>query len=144
MQEFTHCILGSGTLQQLSNGGSLFILYNTAMDWKHLHCGGLLLPDLIEFYQWLHTNISHLVTVEHAAIITIGRVIEIARQNLTKDFAEYLNDLYKRVKTRYNEYVRVIGVIGGKACGTNYQSRKIFTIEDDIPLLDFLSGQLKE
>ena len=111
------------------------------MDWEHLQCGGVLLPDLVEFYQWLHTNLSHIITINHAGTITIGRVIELAKKNSTEEYAKYLDNLYKRVKKLYNEYVKMIGGVGSKEGASNYQNHKIFTIKDDVPLLYLLSGQ---
>ena len=41
----------------------------------------------------------------------------------------------------YNKYVELIGgAIGAGACAALRQGNKIYTIDDDIPLLHFLSG----
>ena len=57
--------------------------------------GGQLLPSLIELYQWLHTHLSHMVTVERAYNkLTIGRVIQLASRRVDPS----LYDLYQRVK----------------------------------------------
>ena len=43
----------------------------------------------------------------------------------------------------YNKYVELIGgAIGVGACAAVRQGNKIYTIDDDIPLLHFLTGQL--
>ena len=42
----------------------------------------------------------------------------------------------------YNKYVELIGgAIGVGACAAVRQGNKIYTIDDDIPLLHFLTGQ---
>ena len=137
-QEFTHSILSVGDLQQHSEGGKLCLLAKFSMEWCRLQCGGMLLPDLVEFYQWLHTNLSHLITYEQASKLTIGHVIKLAKQNSSKDYGSHLWDLYKRVEQHYNTYVELIGTAIGAGAYVR-QGNKIFTIADDIPLLHFLS-----
>lgn len=111
------------------------------MEWPRLQRGGILLPDLVEFYQWLHTNIAHLITYDRASTLTIGHVVTLAVQNSSKEFGQHLCALYKRVKENYNTYVELIGgAIGAGACAAIRQGNKIFTIADDLPLLHFLSG----
>ena len=141
-QEFTHSILSVGDLDQHSEGGKLCLLAKFSMEWRRLQRGGMLLPDLVEFYQWLHTNLSHLITYKRASNLTIGHVIKLAKQNSSKDYGGHLWDLYKRVEHHYNTYVELIGgAIGAGACAAVRQGNKIFTIADDIPLLHFLSGE---
>ena len=57
-EDFTHRLLGSGDLQQHSEGGELMLLSRFSMEWPRLQAGGLLLPKLVEFYQWLHTQLG--------------------------------------------------------------------------------------
>ncbi len=140
-QEFTHSILSAGNLKEHSEGGKLCLLAKFAMEWRRLQLGGTLLPDLVEFYQWLHSNLSHLITNHRAANLTIGQVIKLARQNSSKEYGSHLWDLYQRVQHYYNSYVELIGgAIGAGACAMVRQGNKIFTIADDIPVLHFLSG----
>ena len=140
-QEFTHCILSAGDLQQHSEGGKLRLLARFAMDWPRLQRGAVLLPDLVELYQWLHTNIAFLITNEYASTVTIGQVIRLAVKNSSKQYGQHLWELYKRVEHNYNTYVELIGgAIGSGACAAVRQGNKIFTIADDIPVLHFLSG----
>ena len=43
----------------------------------------------------------------------------------------------------YNQYMKLIrGAIGAKPCAALQQGNKIYTIDDDIPLLHFLSGKI--
>ena len=134
-------MLSAGDLKQHSEGGKLWFLARFAMEWPRLQLGGLLVPDLIELYQWLHMNIAHLITYDQAASITIGRVIQLAERNSSKEMKEHLRNLYESVKINYNHYVELIGgAIGAGACAAVRQGNKIFTIADDIPILHFLSG----
>ena len=57
----------------------------------------MLLPDLIKFYQWLHTDLAHLVTRHRAhSVLTIGRVVALASQRMPNGMAT--QELYQRVK----------------------------------------------
>jgi len=95
----------------------------------------------VELYQWLHTNLSHLVSYDRAANLTIGQVVKLARENSSREFGQHLYDLYKRVEHHYNTYVELIGgAIGAGACALVRQGNKIFTMADDMPILHFLSG----
>ena len=51
-QEFIHSVLSSGDI--CTQKGKLYLLGRFAQKWPQLLAGGLLLPDLVEFYQWLH------------------------------------------------------------------------------------------
>ena len=53
-----HYIISYGDLEQHSEGGELRVLSDFAQSWKVLQAGGLLLPDLMEFYRWLHTELG--------------------------------------------------------------------------------------
>lgn len=57
-EDFTHRLLGTGDLKQHSEGGELMLLSRFSMEWPILQAGGLLLPKLVEFYQWLHTQLG--------------------------------------------------------------------------------------
>ena len=59
---------------------------------------GLLLPDLVELYLWLHHALAHLITLERAASISIGRVFQLAAKGHSKEMGEHLTSLYERVK----------------------------------------------
>lgn len=111
------------------------------MEWPCLRIGGALLPDLVKFYQWLHTDIAPLLTYDQASTMTIGKVIARVETNVKKEEGVLIRELYERVKKNYNEYVQLTGFTepGAKstlACNRN----KRFTIADDIPILHFLTG----
>lgn len=134
-KDLIHAILGEGEQQ---DGAELQWLSEFAMKQERLQVGGDLLPDLVEFYTWIHTNLSHLLTVEQASTYTIGRVITLAETNMSKDSGRHIRDLYESVKKKYNCYVDYIdGSIGAGACGNE---NEISAIDNDTPLLHFLSG----
>ncbi len=60
--DFVHRIVSYGELEQHSEGGELRGLSEFAQGWRRLQAGGLLLPDLVEFYRWLHTELCTYVT----------------------------------------------------------------------------------
>jgi len=43
-----------------------YVLSKFALTYPRLKAGGALLPDLIEFYQWIHTELAYLVTKKYA------------------------------------------------------------------------------
>ena len=63
-----------------------------------LHVQGLLLPDLVEFYQWLHTALAHIVTYEQATTLPIGRVVNLAAKHYPRKMGDHLVALYERLK----------------------------------------------
>ena len=47
--------------------GELRLLSHFATEWRRLQAGGALLPDLLEFYLWIHTSLGGLVKGQSAA-----------------------------------------------------------------------------
>ncbi len=135
-KDLVHAVLGDG--EQLG-GGELGWLSKFAMEQERLQAGGELLPDLVEFYTWIHTNLSHLLTIEQASTKCIGRVIAVAENNnMSKESGRHIRALYEKVKKQYNCYVKHIGgSIEAGACGSE---NDISDICDDTSLLHFLSG----
>ena len=129
-QEFSHSIIGTGDLLQYSEDGNYWLLTKFAMKFPHLEKGGVLLPDLVELYRWIHTNLCNLITRDQASSITIGHVIKKVKKNSSSS-GEYLRELYDRVKKKYNLYVD-----GVKACGSR---DRISKISDDTCLIHFLT-----
>ena len=57
--DFTHGILSyGGDLEQHSEGDELKVLSIFSQGWKTFQAGCILLPDLVEFYRWLHLNLG--------------------------------------------------------------------------------------
>ena len=64
----------------------------------------MLLPDLIKFYQWLHTYLAHLVTRRRAcSALTIRHVVALASHRMPDGMATELRELYQRVKGDFSQ-----------------------------------------
>ena len=63
-----------------------------------LLAGGHLLPDLVEFYMWLHTQLAYIVSYDMATELKIGQVVDRAVERYSKDFGKHIQGLYERVK----------------------------------------------
>ena len=90
------------------NSTYLFVLHRFILEQKMLQIGGALFPDLIEFYQWIHTELSHLVTYQKAEQISIGKIISLSAKRYSKEYSEHLKNLFKRVKCKGNFCVAFI------------------------------------
>jgi len=75
-----------------------YVLSRFALTYPRLKAGGALLPDLIEFYQWIHTKLAYQVTKEYAQKNGFEEVITEADQ---KYEGHDLFNLYERVKGVY-------------------------------------------
>ena len=78
--------------------------------------GGELLPDLIEFYQWLHTKLAFIISREEALRVSLGTVIEKTKKRYSEDMGEYLQNLYSRVKGKNSYLFRLCVTISIKSC----------------------------
>ena len=72
-----------------------YVLSKFALTYPRLRAGGALLPDLIEFYQWIHRQLAYLVTRNYAQRHGLEEIISKADQK------DYLFQLYDRVKGLY-------------------------------------------
>jgi len=75
----------------------LFALYHFTLEYERLKVGGALLPDLLEFYQWIHIHLSHLVTFEKANQIKIGEVISLSASRYSQELCEHLKKLFETI-----------------------------------------------
>jgi len=82
------------------NDEHLFILHRFTLEHDRLQLGGALLPDLVEFYQWIHTHLSHLVTYKRAQEITIGDVIKLSAKRYPPKLYEHLSSLYQNFSSK--------------------------------------------
>lgn len=78
----------------------LFVLHRFTLEQKRLQIGGALLPDLMEFYQWIHTQLSYLVTYQRAEEISIGNVISLSAKRYSKEDFNHLTGLFNRVMSK--------------------------------------------
>ena len=88
------------------NPTHLFVLHQFTQERRILQIGGALLPDLVEFYQWIHTELSHLVTYQKAEQISIGTIIKNSARRHSQEYSEHLTELFKRVKRKGDLYVQ--------------------------------------
>jgi hypothetical protein len=128
-EDFAHIIESSGEQDQYSEGGRLWPLSTLTSDRECLQVGGSLLPLLVEFYQWLHADLAHVLSYKQASELTIGHVMKLVEGNLDKKEGSHARSLYKEVKEGYNRFVELMG---SRAHGC--------TISDDIPILHLLTG----
>ena len=82
------------------NSTHLFVLRQFTFEWKKLQMGEMLLPDLVEFYQWIHTELSYLVTYQRAEEISIGKIINLSSKRYSQEYFNHLADLFKRFKSK--------------------------------------------
>ena len=84
------------------NHTHLFVLHQFTLKKQMLHLGGALLPDLVEFYQWIHTHMSHLVTYEKAKEMNIGKVISLSAKRYSQEVGDKLKSLFDRIISKNN------------------------------------------
>ena len=96
-EEFSQSMLASVNLSNVTKNPH-YVLSKFALVYPRLKAGGALLPDLIEFYQWIHTELAYLVTYNYAQNHGLEEVITKADQ---KYEGLDLCQLYERVKGVY-------------------------------------------
>ena len=69
-----------------------------------LQLGGALLPDLVEFYQWLHIHLSYLVRYERATEMSIGNVISLSAKRYPEEICTNLANLIERIICKNDSY----------------------------------------
>ena len=74
------------------------MLTQFVLERPQLQVGGRLLPDLVEFYLWLHTQLAYIVSYDKATELKIGQVVEQAVKRYSKDYGTHVKKLYERVK----------------------------------------------
>ena len=87
-------MLASANLNDVTRN-QFYVLSKFALTYPRLKAGGALLPDLIEFYQWIHTELAYLVTKKYAQKNGFEEVITKADQ---KYEGRDLFKLFERVK----------------------------------------------
>lgn len=74
------------------------ILSQFALYRHKLEIGGELLPNLVEFYQWLHQEMAHVITRKDAESIPVSRAVRVLAKSYSPDEGERLQQLYKNLK----------------------------------------------
>ena len=82
------------------NPTHLFVLHQFTQERRILQIGGALLPDIVEFYQWIHTELSHLVTYQNAGEISIGAIIKRSAKRYSQEYFGHITDIFKRVQCK--------------------------------------------
>ena len=68
--------------QDRPNTDNLQPLFDFVMEYERLKLGSVLLPTVLELYQWLHTELSYSITYEEATQITFGRLAKVVAKRL--------------------------------------------------------------
>ena len=93
-EEFSRSMLASANVSDVTQN-KFVVLSKFALMYPRLKAGGALLPDLIEFYQWIHRELAYLVTKNYAQRHGLEEVITKADQKYEEID---LFQLYERVK----------------------------------------------
>ena len=89
------------------------------------------LPDLIEFYQFLHVQLEYILLEEKAKQLSIGALLESmatkrgnegTRTRFSQNDARRITHLWLRVKMGFNQFVAENQAIGVGACATNQEA----------------------
>ena len=102
MDEFSQAMLSSIDIGDINN--KLYVLSKFALEYPRLEAAGALLPDLLDFYRWIHIELAYRMTHKYAEKHTIQEVISKEDQEYKKITTEkeYVGfepvQLYERVK----------------------------------------------
>ena len=78
----------------------------------------LLIPDIIEIYEWIHKKLAYLFSEQEAAEISVLEVIKKYTEKTDKVVGQKMERTYKRMLKAWNGYLNFTGgVIGLGACG---------------------------
>lgn len=135
------------------------VLSQFALHRHKLEIGGELLPNLVEFYQWLHQELAHVITRKDAEGIPVSRAVRVLAKSYSTDEGERLQQLYKNLKgnafgfvqgrltsgLHYTLYLYIFLIFDFFSFLEVYNSYKKLTsislppLEDNTPLLHVLS-----
>ena len=135
--DLCHYMISQGKLELLSENGEYHSLLRFTMDLKQLEVGGELLPDLIELYSWIHTNLSLHITQKKANVYTFKDIIDIIIKN-SKNAGAHLKRLYDQVIVNCRRYYQTERRII-ESVGTEERAKHIL-LNNKTPLIHFLSG----
>ena len=144
--------------QLTSDSMLLDVLSQFSDEYKFLKAIGAILPSLIEFYQWLHTDLAYMVTVAKAGTVTIQEVVLRATRGYSNELKQHYIELHEKVQGNglvcmymfksltfhavgYNEFVEVSSTVRFGGCGS---PNTIEPISKETSLLHFLSDKEEE
>ena len=101
-REFNHNLVSLCEERSNTPGSNPFspVLAQFVEDRHRLAVGSALLPDLVEFYLWLHNRLAHLLSYEVASRLTINDIILRAAVRFPSE-AEKIKCLFKRIKSQF-------------------------------------------
>lgn len=62
-----------------------------------LKAGGILLPSLIEFYQWITTDLSYVITKQQASGMKLHEGVDLAAEKYSPELERYYIKLFEDV-----------------------------------------------
>ena len=68
------------------------------LNYERLRVGGTLLPKLIEFYKWLHSQLAYQLTREQAEKYTAKQIVDVVAKHCSMPTRDHLLKLYAEVK----------------------------------------------
>ena len=77
-----------------------YLLAEFVLNRTRLEVAGTILPKLIEFYLWLHSQLAYQLTHDQVETLAIKKVVEVVAKHNPKRTEEYYLNLYKQVKGR--------------------------------------------
>ena len=84
--------------QLTSDSMLLDVLSQFSDEYTFLKAIGAILPSLVEFYQWLHTDLAYMVTVAKAGTVTIQEVVLRATRGYSNELKQHYVELHEKVQ----------------------------------------------
>ena len=73
------------------------VLIHFVNRYARLKAGGILLPSLIEFYQWIITDLSHVITKKQASKLNLYQAVNLAAEKYSKALEKHYIKLFEDV-----------------------------------------------
>ena len=99
LQDFTHYVQEHCSSNVDRESRELLVRFINR--YPRLQAGGALLPSLIEFYQWIHTDLSYVITKKQAIEMTIYDAVDLAAGKYSKELEKHYTKLFESVTGRY-------------------------------------------
>ena len=98
LQDFSHYVQEHCLSNQERGPHKLLVRFINR--YPRLQAGGVLLPSLIEFYQWIHTDLSYVITKKQAIEMTVYDAVDLAAGKYSKELKKHYTKLFERVTGR--------------------------------------------
>jgi len=119
------------------------LLSQFALEYPRLELARSLLPQLVELYWWLHTELAHMISRDTAQKTTVKQLmkhLETYYRN-DPDKKQRLTELFKSMKDNFNQYAHITGVAPDDTGAL--PNPRVFTIEDNTLVIQLLSVPLQ-